>query len=248
MEEPAPNERPYRSHLRPACLPCRRRKSRCQSDAASAACLMCRAHRTECVYPSSKSTSQRLAESERRRGLVRLPSSTPDKTASSVKAVSRPGAADVPPASTDLVHPRPPLPPPPAPIRDLGRGPESASAPIISPRAASNAPWLTGSQVSEEESPLALGSADDQQHNLHIVGPAVTNDSQVLSEYLSTIPGTVRGPRMILPVPASRSRPVLFTMVQKRPVGLTVNRSPAAEKLETIEKLLEPHLSDVIDV
>lgn len=52
---------------------------------------------------------------------------------------------------------------------------------------------------------------------------------------------------MVIPESASRSQPVLFTMVQKRPVGLAVNRSPAAEKLLTIEKILEPHAEDAID-
>jgi hypothetical protein len=52
---------------------------------------------------------------------------------------------------------------------------------------------------------------------------------------------------MIIPEPASCSRPVLFTEVQKKPVGLKLNRSPSAEKLEIIEKLLEPHSEAVID-
>jgi hypothetical protein len=52
---------------------------------------------------------------------------------------------------------------------------------------------------------------------------------------------------MIVPEPASCSRPVLFTEVQKRPVGVILNRSPSAEKLEIIEKLLEPHSEAVID-
>ncbi|KAH6605911.1 hypothetical protein Trco_005064 [Trichoderma cornu-damae] len=99
----------------------------------------------------------------------------------------------------------------------------------------------------EEASALALGSDDDQHLNLHIVGPAATNDSQVLSTYLSGIPGATRSTRMIIPEPASCSRPVLFTEVQKRPVGVKLNRSPSAEKLEIIEKLLEPHGEAVID-
>lgn len=94
---------------------------------------------------------------------------------------------------------------------------------------------------------MALGSDDDQHLNLHIVGPATTNDSQVLSTYLSGIPGATRSTRMIVPEPASCSRPVLFTEVQKRPVGVILNRSPSAEKLEIIEKLLEPHNEAVID-
>lgn len=82
---------------------------------------------------------------------------------------------------------------------------------------------------------------------MHIVGPAVTNDKQVLSDYLSGIPGATRSTRMIIPESAGRSQPVLFTMVQKRPVGLAVNRSPSAEKLAIIEKILEPFVDDIIN-
>lgn len=95
---------------------------------------------------------------------------------------------------------------------------------------------------------MEFGSADDHALNLHIVGPAVTKDNQVLSDYLTAIPGATLGTRMVVPVPASRSRTILFTKVQKRPVGIAVNRSPSAEKLELIEKLLEPYAADVIDV
>lgn len=113
---------------------------------------------------------------------------------------------------------------------------------------------LTGHEISsrnqeaintDEPSTLEFDSADDHALNLHIVGPAMTKDNQVLSDYLSAIPGATR---IVAPVPVSRSRPVLFTRVQKRPVGITINRSPSAEKLEMIEKLLEPHTADVIDV
>ncbi|GJN82212.1 hypothetical protein PLIIFM63780_005750 [Purpureocillium lilacinum] len=102
--------------------------------------------------------------------------------------------------------------------------------------------------ANNEESPVALGSsADDVNVNLHIVGPTDTNDSQFLCEYLATIPEAMRSTRMVVPQSAGRSRPVLFTMVQKRPVGIKLNRSPSAEKLEMIEKLLEPYLAALIN-
>lgn len=123
----------------------------------------------------------------------------------------------------------------------------SAGAPSNSVPSSRHGAHVSAFNNQEEESPLTLGSRDDQQLNLHIVGPAVTNDSQVLSDYLSAIPGATRSTRMIIPEPASRSRPVLFTMVQKRPVGIAVNRSPSAEKLEIIEKMLDPHIPDLID-
>ncbi|KAG4278839.1 hypothetical protein FPRO04_06160 [Fusarium proliferatum] len=119
----------------------------------------------------------------------------------------------------------------------------SSASPIL-PRSTE---WAQQNAQSEE-SPLALGSNDEQPHNLHIVGPAVTSDNQVLSDYLSSMPSASRGSQIIRPAIGNRSRPVLFTAVQKRPVGLDSNLSFAEERLQLIEKILEPFTSDLIDV
>ncbi|EKJ70833.1 hypothetical protein FPSE_08985 [Fusarium pseudograminearum CS3096] len=121
------------------------------------------------------------------------------------------------------------------------------TAPVISPLASRSTEWPQ-QDAQPEESPLALGSNDEQQHNLHIVGPTVTSDNQVLSDYLSAMPSSTRGSRIVRPVPGNISRPVLFTMVQKRPVGLDSNRTFPEERLQLIEKILEPFASDVLDV
>ncbi|KPM35546.1 hypothetical protein AK830_g11013 [Neonectria ditissima] len=228
MQHQGPNDRPYRSHLRPACVPCRRRKSRCQSEATSEICLMCRAHCTDCVFPAGPSSgSTRTPDSARRRRQTRSAggSATPVR-----------GAPEPVPEDSVLGHQAPAL------IPILGSAPHAPNA------SSGPAEWSAQVQGTQDESPLALGSADDQQHNLHIVGPAVTSDNQVLSDYLSAMPGATRGSRLIIPVPGNRSQPVLFTMVQKRPLGMAVNRSPSAEKLEMIERLLEPFEADVIDL
>ncbi|KAF5670508.1 transcriptional regulatory [Fusarium heterosporum] len=62
------------------------------------------------------------------------------------------------------------------------------------------------------------------------------------------MPDTARGSRIVRPVPGNRSQPVLFTMVQKRPVGLDSNRSFSEERLQLIEKILEPFADDLLDV
>ncbi|ODA82178.1 hypothetical protein RJ55_00684 [Drechmeria coniospora] len=105
----------------------------------------------------------------------------------------------------------------------------------------------TATTRSEPQSPVPLGSCDDHHVNLHIVGPTDTNDSQVLSDYLVAIPEAMRGTRMVVPESAGPSKPVLFTMVRKLPLGLQVNRSLSAEKLEIIEQLLGDHVDAVID-
>ncbi|KAH7175648.1 fungal-specific transcription factor domain-containing protein [Dactylonectria macrodidyma] len=233
QQQKAPNDRPYRSHLRPACLACRRRKSRCQSEASSETCLMCRAHCTDCVFPAGPSSGpNRTPDSTRRRRQTRSTGGGATPVRRPLESV--PGPADdsiLPPSTTEIL-----------PILS-----SASNIPIESP---CRMQWTNHGQISqeEEESPLALGSADDQQHNLHILGPAVTSDNQVLSDYLSAMPGATRGSRLVIPVPGNRSQPVLFTMVQKRPLGMAVNRSRSAEKLEMIERLLEPYEGDVIDV
>lgn len=104
------------------------------------------------------------------------------------------------------------------------------------------------SATMREEEDLFDSNADDQTQNLHIVGPAVSKDNQVLSDYLAAIPGAAQGSRMLLPVPAGRSRPVLFTKVQKRPFGQSIHRSPSAEILEIMENILGPQVADLVDV
>ncbi|RSL61821.1 hypothetical protein CEP51_013575 [Fusarium floridanum] len=126
---------------------------------------------------------------------------------------------------------------------------QAPSNPIgVSQGMSTSTEWPRHQDTQQEESPLALGSNEEQQHNLHIVGPAVTSDNQVLSDYLSAMPSATRGSRMIIPVPGNRSRPVLFTMVQKQPLGLDSNRSLPVEKLQIAEKVLEPFMTDLLDV
>ncbi|RFU76723.1 n-terminal binuclear zn cluster-containing dna binding domain-containing [Trichoderma arundinaceum] len=234
--------RPYRSHLRPACVPCRRRKSRCQTAGDTTICLTCRAHQTECYFPGDSRSSQSPEPARRRRRRVEARSPSEVSGPSPLRAVARVGSSfhgnTKANTSASMIGSR---------GASMGRQ-ASMPMPNVSPSsiAATSGPGQ-GYHDQEEESTLALGSDDDQHLNLHIVGPAATNDSQVLSTYLSGIPGATRSTRMIIPEPASCSRPVLFTEVQKRPVGVKLNRSPSAEKLEIIEKLLEPHNEAVID-
>ncbi|CAG2013033.1 unnamed protein product [Fusarium graminearum] len=247
MQQETPNGRPYRSHLRPACIPCRKRKSRCQSEESSEACLMCRAHRTECVFPPESGVNQsstpkprRRAKQDSRASLARAPhdsSTVPGRPVSvlvdsAIEQSTISIAADPIPTSTR------------GSIRDTTT---RNAAPVISSLASRSTEWPQ-QDAQPEESPLALGSNDEQQHNLHIVGPTVTSDNQVLSDYLSAMPSSTRGSRIVRPVPANISRPVLFTMVQKRPVGLDSNGTFPEERLQLIEKILEPFASDVLDV
>lgn len=198
------DERPYRSHTKPACVPCRRRKSRCKLEPHTAACLMCRAHGTECTFPNGRGKS------------------TPQK---------RYSTEDSP------IQPHPNLRTPAVATRPLNRlPPPVATSPQFS---------IVTQARNEQDTPLSLEADDD---NPHILGPAVTGDNHVLADYLSNISGG-QGIREIRPVePGSSSSPVIFTKVQKRPLGLMVNSSPALHKLQTIEKLVEPWGPHLIDM
>lgn len=103
--------------------------------------------------------------------------------------------------------------------------------------------------------PTPLSVDDEDQENPHIVGPANTNDSQVLADYLAIVGSGGSGGgggrmRLVHPVlGAGRSaRPVLFAAVKKKPVGVETSSSRAREKLHIIEQLLAPHAEEVVEL
>lgn len=193
MQSQAPIERPYRSHLRPACLQCKRRKSRCKIEAHSPACLMCRVHGTSCTFPQKANRGR---------------SNTAIRPAASSTSQQR----ELPPVAS------------PWPAIGPARNPDSIG-------------------------PTTLSGDDEDQETPHIVGPANTNDSQVLADYLSIVGSGNARMRMVHPVLSSRSsRPVLFAAVKKRPVGVEVYSNHAREKLHIIEQLLAPHAEDAVNL
>ncbi|GKT66071.1 C6 transcription factor [Colletotrichum tofieldiae] len=108
---------------------------------------------------------------------------------------------------------------------------------------------------------LALDSPEDED-NSHIIGPAVTNDTQVLADYLSSEPSIhERMIRVVKPrpgvqagqVPCSTTpggvrKPVIFTAVRKRPYGLSPRQTAPLQKYQIVEKMLEPWISALIDL
>lgn len=217
-------ERPYRSHVRPACIACRRRKSRCTIEAHSSACMTCRAHSTECSFPAEKrrKTSHRTPRRNQRQNIETTEfsgeSSNPTQTPRIVPSSSLPAVQTLP----------------------LSDGPFStgnASSQFI------GAVWPQNQAA--QDTALSLEADDD---NPHILGPAVMGDSHILADYLSNIPGN-RGMRAIRPVElGSSSSPIVFTKVQKRPLGMMLNSNPVLHKLQVIEKLIEPWALHLVDM
>lgn len=108
---------------------------------------------------------------------------------------------------------------------------------------------------------LALDSPEDED-NSHIIGPAVTNDTQVLADYLSSEPsihermirvvkprpGTQVGQMPRSTMPGGIRKPVIFTAVRKRPYGLAPRQTAPLQKYQILEKMLEPWTSKLIDL
>lgn len=223
-------ERPYRSHLRPACGPCRRRKSRCKIEASSSSCLMCRVHGTECRFPAENEQSSSGKTS-----------STSTKTSRGTRKVTarRTLAQRVTPTQLG------------SPSNDVEHGVLPAAVPEPGP-SADNISWTGRANEAgiDNYQPTPLATDDSEQENTHIVGPANTTDSQVLADYLSTITTDNGGMRMVRPLPGSRSKPVLFSTVQKRPIGveITACTNQAREKLNIIEQYLAPWAEQFIEL
>ncbi|GJC77287.1 hypothetical protein ColLi_00125 [Colletotrichum liriopes] len=233
--DPFPSERPYRSHLRPACLACRKRKSRCNVDRNGGTCLTCRAHGTSCEFPPTPAgasprpkSAWRNAQARKSRDLGHRPSSPPQtqSLASELQFDSQ---------TTHL------------PLDDAGLAARRKSR-------SSDGQFPPGSpHDTRYPEPIGGGGQDEA----HIVGPADIEDTQVLSTYLSNdssvlnrsirtrISGT--SPRQGHGGSSTR-KPVVFTTVRKQPLGVPDDRNPAFLKCQIIEKLLEPMLPDVVEL
>lgn len=229
MDSPNSKERPYRSHLRPACHPCRKRKSRCKIEAHSTSCLMCRVHGTQCLFPSKRRLDSTEGNANARKAHVRgqtLSGDTPRRQSLPVININK--TVDEHLATID----------------------ETDSVAI-------NTPW---DENNVTESPAvhrhyhddfpstALSIEDTETENSHVISPVMTSDSQVLTDYLSTMSTDGCGIRLIRPIRVGGNGRVLFTAVQKRPIGLIISPNPSYTNCQIIEKLLEPWTEQLIDL
>jgi hypothetical protein len=120
----------------------------------------------------------------------------------------------------------------------------SGPAPMASPA-------LRHAPVNEEAGMSAM-LAESGDSSTHIISPAIVDDNEELDSYLSSNP--VVGIRRITRTSSTSStmgppsRRVLFNTVLKKPLGIHARQTLAASKLEVIEKLLEPHIMDLIDL
>jgi hypothetical protein len=88
--------------------------------------------------------------------------------------------------------------------------------------------------------------SDEEEHNAHVIGPVMANDTEILETYLSTVSEHSRR-RRVQTASSRQARPVMFTTMPKKPLGTRQHQSLASCKCELIEKLLEPFSQDVIE-
>ncbi|GJC91317.1 fungal specific transcription factor [Colletotrichum higginsianum] len=250
-----PSERPYRSHLRPACLACRKRKSRCNVDRSGGTCLTCRAHGTSCEFPPapvgtsprpSKNAWRNAQATRKSRDLSshRRSSSPPRIAAATTATATQVSTAELhlslnPPAATHL------------PLAQADAGLAAKGKSRSSDR---QFPSVSTPHDARYPEPIGGGGEDEA----HIVGPADIEDTQVLSTYLSNDSSVLdRSMRTRISGTSPRNdnrggggvrKPVVFTTVRKQPLGVPDDRNPAFLKCQIIEKLLEPMLPDIVEL
>jgi hypothetical protein len=116
----------------------------------------------------------------------------------------------------------------------------------------SAAPRAPAIERSLEEVRMSAMLAESGDSTTHIISPAIVDDNDELDSYLSSNPAV--GLRRITRTSSTGtnmdppSRRVLFNTVLRKPLGTNASQSIAAGKLEIIEKLLEPHVTDMIDL
>jgi hypothetical protein len=220
--------RPYRSHLRPACDACRRRKSRCTTTETSDECLMCQVHGSRCVFVDGEQTRRR-----------KVPASQGHVTDYADSGVSNIDADD---SSMSMVYPE---------ETQISDTVLSDGQTYLSGSASMTSPILRHAPVNAEAGMSAM-LAESGDSSTHIISPAIVDDNEELDSYLSSNPAV--GIRRITRTSSTSStmgppsRRVLFNTVLKKPLGIHARQTLAASKLEVIEKLLEPHIMDLIDL
>lgn len=217
-------ERPYRSHLQPACLECRKRKARCVTTTDSDACLHCQLRRVECIFPRSiqQTTGRRTPAAETRQ-----------KNKTTNRRLSR-GRQQTQSVEVDRVEAE-------LALSKDGKAPSHAGD------------LQTAREVPQQCFDATTGILDAaEDESPHVVGPALVDDNNdELDDNL--LLGRKRSERLICLSSNSRyshrgQRPVMFTTVRRRPLGLVTNQSVAASKCEIIEKLVGPGVRDLVDV
>ncbi|KAL2812863.1 fungal-specific transcription factor domain-containing protein [Aspergillus granulosus] len=209
--------RPYRSHKVRACDLCRKRKSRCTVDIPGQSCLLCRVQGADCHYQEESNTE--------------LPNSHGSEAAG---------------WHTDPVmegfHAG----------QKRKRTPESAS-PLQSSRRVEGIPEVrrSNSAVPSRGIEHKRHEIDDSQNeSVFIVGPVVADDANVIEKYMPPH----RSNRSVEPrnnhpynvYSNDPRKPILYTTVSRRRLGMRVGIPPGENQKEILEQILGPFKDDLV--
>lgn len=215
--------RPYRSHLHPACLSCKKRKSRCKTRNSSDVCIMCQAHGTECIFPRPDDNYQSRVLSSLRKS----PANVKHRFAYRSYGPLHARAYSNPATSGTGVDPQVP-----ATLVDL---------PQIS--------CASGYEQSAENLPNLVDIVTEAGNDSsHVVSPAVAGDNAILESYLCVASTSRNRCLPTRPTSTRPMRPVRFDIVPRRPLGVATVQSLAASKCEVIEKYLDPDIEEYLNL
>ncbi|KAL1859637.1 hypothetical protein Daus18300_009502 [Diaporthe australafricana] len=250
-------ERPYRSHLRPACQACRRRKSRCKVDEGDErGCLMCRVHGTECEFPSTAPNKDLTSPRRTAAAAARPPKRAQPHQPSGGGGTSTASKRRQLRARKDAPSSLPPA----------ALGQTMSPARHLAQQARDDGDGAAAQQQQQHSAALIAGlGSPEEEESAHIVGPVVTSDTQVLADYLradsSQIDGGGRRLARIVRVPGRNGtgagaggggaggldNSVMFARVRRRPMGQTPNQTVASGKCQVIERIVEPWADELVD-
>ena len=214
------SSRPYRSHRYPACDICRRRKTRCIRNLDDQACHFCRQHDLSCEVGTSNNTN--VPES----GTRRTPRSKRTPSSRQQQSVTQGAEAQEPPGFVfdDT-------------LLNASSGMSSPAQP-------------EGTDSSRNDDNGVRGDA--HTHSGHIIGPVAAPDVHVLEQYMS--------PSAAMPISHARPNPytvysndfrnpiVYLKIPRHRVPSSRGNGSAGFKQYESVEKMLEPHGADVVDL
>lgn len=217
-------ERPYRSHLQPACLECRKRKARCIRNTDNDVCLHCSVRKVSCVLPNT---------GDKRNGkrVNRLAAKPTGNIASHQQATKRQRQSSL--AANAKMN-------------------ASAESPDR-PSGRTSVAGRTALPVASEQCVKATaGILDGTENEIpHVLAPNSVDDTNGLNDVLLTdinAQRPVTSPDAVARRTGIGLNSVLFTTVRRRPVGHVKHQSCAASKCELIEKIVGPGMEDLVSV
>jgi hypothetical protein len=220
--------RPNRSHRYPACLICRKQKTRCIRNIDNQACRFCQRHGLDCELSSSGAKEPATGSSRAPRRSRRSPQPQPQPGRRRVVEV-----IPVSPKRPNFVFDD----------TQMDMGPQ---------RRSSAAQHKEAGSTSENDESLTRRSA--QTHSGHIIGPVAAPDVQILEQYMSPSAGTGMPVSHARPNPYTvyssdwRNTIVYLKVPRQRVRSSRGTGSAGFRQYEAVEKVVEPLGSDVVDL